>query len=312
MHAQLSAMMPVGYGHDAGRALAAVCDVIVSWAVTDVSMLLAGLDSPPKLVMACHFPGESPWGEGTLEMLRPVDRLVAVSELALESIPLPEREGASVIWNAVDSDRLKVRRGRSTVRASWGIPEDAPVAGYLGRLSPEKDPEAMIRLASALPEPWHVVLVGEGRERASLASQARSIGSGRVHLVGGDPAVGDVLGAFDTLIVPSRFESFGLTLAEGLWAGLPVISTRSGLAKLEPGLVRTIPIGAGGSALAEAVLADRADQVGTRSRVDRARAFARERLGLDRFGRDWTACLVDLCGGELVIEARMRDAACLS
>ena len=37
------------------------------------------------------------------------------------------------------------------------------------------------------------------------------------------------------LVVPSRYESFGLTLAEGLWAGVPVVATRSGLAKLVPG-----------------------------------------------------------------------------
>jgi glycosyltransferase involved in cell wall biosynthesis len=205
---------------------------------------------------------------------------------------------------------MRVRRDRSSVRASWGIPEEAPVAGYLGRLSREKDPEAMIRLATALPETWHVVLVGEGRERASLAIQARSIDPERIHLVGGDPAVGDVLGAFDTLIVPSRFESFGLTLAEGLWAGLPVISTRSGLAKLEPGLVRTIPIGASGTVLAEGVLTDRVEASGTRSRVDRARAFARDRLGLVRFGRDWTRCLEKLCGGQRVIPSRKVADAC--
>jgi glycosyltransferase involved in cell wall biosynthesis len=310
MEDQLSARMPVGYGLDAARTLAAACDVIVSWAVTDVSSLLAGLDPRPGMVMVCHFPRESPWGEKTAELLGPVDRLVAVSELALESIPWPERASARVIWNAVDSDRLRVRRDRSSVRATWGIPGGAPVAGYLGRLSREKDPEAMVRLATALPEPWHVVLVGEGRERASLAIQARSINPGRILLVGGDPAVGDVLSAFDTLIVPSRFESFGLTLAEGLWAGLPVISTRSGLAKLEPGLVRTIPIGASGTVLAEAVLADRADASGTKSRVDRARAFARDRLGLDRFGRDWTACLEELCGGLRVIQPRKATETC--
>jgi hypothetical protein len=91
-----------------------------------------------------------------------------------------------------------------------------------------------------------------------------------------------------------------------------VISTRSGLAKLEPGLVRTIPIDASGSELAEAVLSDRADEQGTRLRVDRARAFARDRLDLGRFGRDWTACLVDLYRGRKTIKAGMGAAACRS
>jgi glycosyltransferase involved in cell wall biosynthesis len=242
--------------------------------------------------MACHFPGESPWGEGSEFLLRGVDRFVAVSELALESIPRSIRERVEVIWNAVEPGRLAVRRGRSTMRGRWGIPPDVTVAGYIGRLAPEKDPDAMLRLAAELPEPWHVVIVGDGREREGLARKVEALGLDRARLVGGDTDVGDVLGAFDTLVVPSLYESFGLTMAEGLWAGVPVLATRSGLAKLVPGLVREIRAGAGGGELADAVLADRRDVAGTRLRVERAGSFARERLGLDRFGRAWTELLL--------------------
>jgi glycosyltransferase involved in cell wall biosynthesis len=128
------------------------------------------------------------------------------------------------------------------------------------------------------------------RHHQKIESQRLS----HVHLVGGDPSPGDVLNALDALVVPSRYESFGLTLAEGLWAGIPVIATRSGLARLTPGLVREVPIGATGLELSDALLADQRDAIGTRDRVDRARQFARERLTLDRFGREWTELLVRL------------------
>ncbi len=289
---ELASIMPIGFGWNAARTLAASCDVILSWAVTNVSTLVSGLESPPTVVMACHFPGESPWGAGTDVLLRGVDRFVAVSELALESVPVSIRDQVDVIWNAVVPERLAIRRDRPTMRAAWRIPSDVPVAGYLGRLAPEKDPDAMLRLASELPEPWHIILVGEGRERDGLTRKVKSHGLDRARLVGGDTAVGDVLGAFDTLVVPSRYESFGLTLAEGLWAGVPVLSTCSGLAKLVPGLVREIPTGARGRELAEALLADQFDTEGTRERIERARAFVRERLDPGRFGRAWTELLV--------------------
>ena len=289
---ELGSIMPVGFGLDAARRLAEASDVIVSWAVTSVPALLAGLDRPPSVVVACHFPGESPWGPGTEELLAGVDRFVAVSELAVESTPPSIRDRVEVIWNAVDPGRLEVHRDRGSMRAAWGVPDGSLVAGYIGRLSPEKDPFAMIRLAEALPEPWHVVLVGQGREREALADAIRSRGLDRAHLVGADPAAGDVLNAFDLLVVPSRYESFGLTLAEGLWAALPVIATRSGLAKLIPGLVREVPVAAGGRELADAVLDDRRDLDGTLARVVQARSFARDRLGLARFGRDWTRLLL--------------------
>ena len=297
MARELESIMPVGYGREAARSLASVCDVVVSWAVTSVPDLLSGIDGPPpSVVVACHFPGESPWGPGTEAMLSGVDRFVGVSELAVESIPGSIRDRVEVIWNAVDERRLAIHRDRSTMRAAWGVPPGAIVAGFLGRLSPEKDPGAMIRLAEGLPEPWHVVLVGEGRERASLLDAVESRGLDRVHLVGGDLAAGDVLNGFDTLVVPSRFESFGLSLAEGLWAGLPVVATRSGLAKLRPGLVREVVVGAGSVELARAVLDDRADPEGTTARVEMARTFALDRLSVGRFGRDWTRLLMESGG----------------
>ncbi len=292
MTRELGSIMPVGFGLDAARTLASACDVIVSWSVTSVPPLLAGLDAPPSVVLACHFPGESPWGSGTEAFLAGVDRVVAVSELAVESAPPSIRNRVEVIWNAVDPRRLEVHRDRAAMRASWGVPREALVAGYMGRLSSEKDPGAMIRLAEGLPDPWHVVIVGEGRERAALADYVLSRMLDRAHLVGGDPAPGDVLNAFDSLVVPSHYESFGLTLAEGLWTGVPVVATRSGLAKLVPGLVREVEVGAETRVLAHAVLADHRDSKGTRSRVEKARSFARDRLGLGRFGRDWTELLI--------------------
>ena len=52
---------------------------------------------------------------------------------------------------------------------------------------------AMARLAASIGEPWHVVVVGDGHERAAL-DDARAIGDlSRLHLAGSDPAAGGVL-----------------------------------------------------------------------------------------------------------------------
>ncbi len=203
-----------------------------------------------------------------------------------------------MIWNAVDADRMIENRDRAATRAAWNVPVDAPVVGFVGRLAPEKDPAALLRLARELPEPWHVVLVGEGRERPALSREIAATGLTRVHLVGGDAAVGDVLRGFDALVVPSWYESFGLTLAEGLWAGIPVIATRSGLAQLVPGLIREIPVSASGREILEAIQADESDPDATRLRVERARAFVHEHLTLERFGAEWTSLLIGLAGQE--------------
>ena len=292
MLGELARRMPVGFGLGAARTLAAACDVVISWSVLDHAALFRGVDHPPRVALACHFPGELPWTHAAEQLLAQVDWLVAVSELAVDSLPARLRPRAEIIWNGVDPTRLIPTRPPAATRAAWGLPPHARVAGYLGRLAPEKDPGAMLRLAEHLPEPWHVVLVGDGREESDLRQTIADRGLDRVHLVPGTVAVGDALSALDSLVVPSRYESFGLTMAEGFWAGVPVVATRVGLAKLVPGLIRPVGFVPSGVELADAVLTDHLGvQTATRDRVEFARRFARDRLGLDRFGAEWT----DLC-----------------
>jgi hypothetical protein len=107
--------------------------------------------------------------------------------------------------------------------------------------------------------------------------------------------------------MPSEFESFGLALAEGLWAGVPVVATRTGLAKLVAGIVREIPVGASGPVLAAAVLADAADPVGTRDRVSQAQAFVRKRLTLARLRQEWMEFLATVVQARAVQLARVQN-----
>ncbi len=293
----LSSRMPVGFGLRAARTLAEASDVIISWSVLDYDAVFRKLDRPPRVALVCHFPGELPWTSAAEQLLSRVDRLVAVSELAVDSIPVSLRKQAKVIWNAVDGPRLRQTREAEATRSEWGVPPGAKVAGYLGRLSPEKDPDAMLRLAQGLPDDWYVVVVGDGRERQAMAEKVDRLGLRRVRLIRGTAEVGDALAAFDALVVPSRYESFGLTMAEGFWTGVPVVATRSGLAKVVPGLVREIGFVSSGSDLAGAIMLDHQSDIQRRlDRVARARAFARDRLDLARFGSQWTELVLDLAG----------------
>lgn len=289
-------LLPVSFGREAATALAGQCDVIISWAIDDIPGLTATLPRKPLIVSVCHAPAESPWGRTVYSKSDGIDRFVAVSELAMEVISpkVRSRTKAVTIWNAVDEPRMIPRRSPLAVRRSWGIPDGDHVAGYLGRLSLEKRPHLMLDLAQHLPDDWHVVIVGDGADSPDLERVKRDRNLSRVHLVGADPDAGDVLRAFDTLIVPSEYESFGLTIAEGLWVGTPVISTPVGLAKMQPGLTRLVPSNPTGEDLAHAIRADVVDPDRTQYRVKLARSFAHNRLSLDHFGRQWTDYLCGL------------------
>jgi hypothetical protein len=96
--------------------------------------------------------------------------------------------------------------------------------------------------------------------------------------------------------VPTTYESFGLVLCEGLWAGVPVLSGRVGVCLNQAGLTREIPNPATPEAIVGALEADLADPGATAARVAYARAWARERLTPERFGREWTDLIAQVAG----------------
>jgi glycosyltransferase involved in cell wall biosynthesis len=138
----------------------------------------------------------------------------------------PER--VRVIPNGLDLDALAFdAAARAEVRRTSGIPAGAQVVGAVGRLHPGKRFDALIRtVAPGLGEGRHLLVVGEGTERAALEALADQLGVGRwVHLVGEQP-VAPYLSGMDVLVSMSRYETFGLVVLEALAAGLPVIYRR--------------------------------------------------------------------------------------
>ncbi|MFF5717467.1 glycosyltransferase [Streptomyces buecherae] len=94
-------------------------------------------------------------------------------------------ERVHTIPNGIDAARFRHDpAARAAARARLGIPHDAYVAGGVGRLVPGKRFDTAVRAVAALPG-VHLLLVGDGPERAALARLARMMGAAdRVHLVG--------------------------------------------------------------------------------------------------------------------------------
>jgi glycosyltransferase involved in cell wall biosynthesis len=69
------------------------------------------------------------------------------------------------------------------LRAAWGIPADAPLAGMVARMKPERGHDALLRafalLQRELPRAW-LVLVGRGESEHRLRGLARDLGVERV------------------------------------------------------------------------------------------------------------------------------------
>ncbi|HLB97166.1 MAG TPA: glycosyltransferase [Acetobacteraceae bacterium] len=109
-------------------------------------------------------------------------------------------------------------------RATLGVPDGVPLLLALGRLHPNKAFDVLVRALARLPRA-HVVIAGEGPERASLEALARSVGvSDRVRLLGWRSDAAELLAAADLLVCPSRQEPLGNVVLEAWSAGRPVVA----------------------------------------------------------------------------------------
>jgi len=101
--------------------------------------------------------------------------------------------------------------------------------GTLAGLRAVKNLPRLVRAFAAMPADWHLVIVGEGPERAAIEAQARASGvADRVHLPGFAPDPSRVVGLFDMFALSSDSEQFPISVVEAMAAGLPVAAPAVG------------------------------------------------------------------------------------
>jgi len=101
----------------------------------------------------------------------------------------------------------------------------------VGRLTPNKRIDLVLRALTYCPTSVVAAIVGEGPEEEALRRLAQRLNlTDRVRFVGKQDRRGVRRNywAADALVVPSQVETFGLVLVEAMATGLPVIATRSG------------------------------------------------------------------------------------
>lgn len=145
-------------------------------------------------------------------------------------------------YNVVDNDRFAARealiRGAAEHwRRAFALPEHFFL--YVGRYAPEKNLRRLLmsyreyRIAAARTDPWSLVLVGDGPERAELK---QFVDDSRLEGIMFRPfAQIDELAVYyslaECLVLPSISEPWGLVVNEAMACGLPVVlSKRCGCA----------------------------------------------------------------------------------
>jgi len=179
-------------------------------------------------------------------LLKNLDRLVARLATDLLVVSPSEREfliAASLIPAAksrvlnhgsiagVDNERFKPDAGaRAALRAELGIPADAPVFLFIGRIKRDKGvldlARAYVELAREDAE-CRMLIIGPDEE--GLLPEIKQVCTAyptRLHVAGFTDVPERYMAASDLLCLPSYREGFGVVIIEAAAAGVPAIGSR--------------------------------------------------------------------------------------
>ena len=164
-------------------------------------------------------------------------RLKALERITSATIAISNRVKAHLVDNVgLDPAHIEVipygiqrpaKIDPVSARRELGLPTNAFVVGFVGRLMPQKDLGTLLEAMAALPDA-HLCLVGAGEEEAALRALAARIGLVNVHFAGVRPGGADLMPAFDVFALSSKWEGLGLVLLEAMSRGVPIVATRGG------------------------------------------------------------------------------------
>ncbi|MER5260588.1 glycosyltransferase family 4 protein [Actinosynnema sp. NPDC002837] len=205
-----------------------------------------------------------------------------------------EPSSVTVLHNGIEPRRWRVRASDVAAARAAHSPSGAPLLLFFGRLEWEKGVQDLI---AALPRIRRIhpgtrlVVAGTGTHRDWLVEQARKHKVRRaVDFVGhlSDRALAAALAAADAVVLPSKYEPFGIVALEAAAAGTPLVaSTAGGLGEVVLDGVTGLSFAPGDTeALAGAVRSVLDDRPAA---VRRARA-AKSRLATDF---DWSKIAED-------------------
>jgi glycosyltransferase involved in cell wall biosynthesis len=139
---------------------------------------------------------------------------------------------AAVIPNGIDTEAFYRPQLREPWRRAHGFSAGDFLVVSVARLDPQKEPLGLIRaFAAALgrDERSRLILAGDGSLRDAARDEAARLDlGGRVHFLGVQSNVAELLAAADIFALFSSYEGNPVAVMEAMAAGLPVLATAVG------------------------------------------------------------------------------------
>lgn len=156
------------------------------------------------------------------------DRVVAPSRHIAQRLAEAGVHKVSVQTLGVDTELFHPSRADpSKLRRRLGLPPEARLLVFAGRPAREKNIESLICAVERLGEPYHLLLVGAGKD-THYSRRVIPMGYERDQV-----KLASVIASCDALVHANENEPFGLVVLEALAAGLPVVGpSRGGVSEL--------------------------------------------------------------------------------
>ena len=112
---------------------------------------------------------------------------------------------------------------RARIRKDLGIPDDAPVVLFCGKLTSRKQPLQLVEAFKQVEGPCWLLMAGDGDQREVLESRAS-----RNVIFAGFMGQRDIVRAYaaaDIFALPSTYETWGLVINEAMNFSLPIVAS---------------------------------------------------------------------------------------
>ena len=183
----------------------------------------------------CFMSGGTDFYVGDRALSKKIDAWVAASQFNAWQIHARYKRWPKVIYNGVETDKFAPGVRDESLRARLGIATDTVLFAFAGRLVGWKGMSVALK---ALTEPVldgtnvKLLIIGDGPQKPELQRLAQTLGlTGRVLFHDPVPhaALPALYGAVDAGVFPSiGDEAFGITIAEAMSCGKPVIASHIG------------------------------------------------------------------------------------
>ncbi|KFC86791.1 glycosyltransferase [Hafnia alvei] len=191
----------------------------------------------PKLICTAHSNNEG----GRLRMLAYrltdflADLTTNVSPNAVNSFiekRASKKGRICSISNGINTNKFAYNQFfRDEKRRELSLENSTPLLLSVGRLTDAKDYPNLLKAFSmlSLPISPHLVVIGSGELQTTLKTISRELGiDERVHWLGLRTDVAEWYSACDLFILSSKWEGFGLVVAEAMSCERPVVVTNAG------------------------------------------------------------------------------------